>query len=646
MKTITDSLIEMAWTQFWQIAVVALLAIIFSRMVGKRQPHLAYLLWMLVLVKALTPPIWNSPTSLFFWSTTPEVVAASGEIENDAAAVPTSLVQEFAEPTVSPDDSSTMQTVSTPVNRNTLLLYVWVTGMTVILVTQGVQYFRIIRRLRTTSENADSELSQRIAAIVQQIGLKQVPPLWVTSSQSGPAVFGFLKPTIVLPQSTADDRSSEKLDPILTHELIHLRRRDPWHALLQLAAVTLWWWNPLVWFASRSATAERERCCDEEVLGTLGCSAYNYAQCLLDHLAAQSRQAQIPGTLMLTSGTVTQRRLEHIMASNHRFAARPPRWTWLVAIIFSLLLLPVGSAVHSGQETTPAQAETNSPSTASEAVPLGLPDPENPVTAPQLLYLAWQKDGVRSTGMSIPSTVWKPDGTILSQEKSDEILKRVKSFDVHWRQEDDLNPLSMVFQVDGRLVDSPVMPTVITADGVSHSGGATVNSPRNGMIVSAAAPYQSSLANWPEEISVEINYPVENRMNVKTLKKIPDEPVEIAKGVSWYLDSKRAMETDPGTGKMQIAYDKTAAVLQVNRETADKLTQYECRVYLRGQKTPLQGQYSTIIEPDGQLNDIRVSKSFAQKQDIEKVEFVRQRFKTALIKNIPVKLTLLPEAND
>ncbi|WP_417387124.1 hypothetical protein [Gimesia sp.] len=306
----------------------------------------------------------------------------------------------------------------------------------------------------------------------------------------------------------------------------------------------------------------------------------------------------------------------------------------------------MGNAVHSGQETGPAQAETNSPSTEAEAVPLGLPDPENPVTAPKLLYLAWQQDGVRSTGMSIPSTVWKPDGTILSQEKSDEILKQVKSFDVYWRQEDDLNPLSMVFQVDGRLVDSPVLPTVITADGVRHTGGATVNSPRNGMIVSAAAPYQSTLANWPEEIAVEIRYPIENRVIAKTLKEIPDEPVQIAKGVSWYLDPNRARETDPATGKFQIAYDKTAAVLQVNRETADKLTQYECRVYLRGQKAPLQGQYSTIIEPDGQLNEIRVSKSFAQKQDIEKVEIVRQRFKTGLIKNIPVKLLLLPEAND
>lgn len=646
MNSMTDPLLEMAWTQFWQIAVVVLLAIVFSLSVGKHRVHLSYLMWMLVLVKALTPPIWNSPTSLFFWSTTPEVVATSSETQIDVAAVPAPPVQEFAKPAASLDDSPTTQTELTAVNWKTLLVFVWVAGMILMLVIQGVQYFRIIRRLRHTSEDADSELNKRIATIVQQIGLKRVPTLWVTSSFCGPAVFGFLKPTIVLPQSTANDRSTDILDPILTHELIHLRRRDPWYALLQLAAVTAWWWNPLVWYASRAATAERERCCDEEVLGTLDCSACNYAQCLLDNLAAQSRQSQIPGTLMLTSGTINQRRLEHIMVNNHRFVSRPPRWLWLVAIVFGLLLLPVGSAVQSGQQAATEQTDEKTLQTESEAVPLGLHDPEKPVTTPKLLYLGWQKDGVHSTGMSIPSTLWNPDGKILSQAKSDEILKKVKSFDVYWRQEDDLNPLSMVFQVDGRLRDSPVMPTVITADGVRHSSAATVNTPRYGLIVSAAAPYESSLSKWPEEISLEIKYPIENRVIIKTLKEIPDEPVKIAKGVSWYLDPKRAMETDPGTGRMQMAYDKTAAVLQINRETADKLTQFECRVYLRDQKKPLRGHYSTIIESDGQQNEIRVSDSFGQKQDIEKVEILRQRYKTSLIKNIPLKLQLLPEVNE
>ena len=44
--------------------VVALLV----KLLGRRRPHLAYILWMVVLVKGLTPPLWSSPTSVFSWT--------------------------------------------------------------------------------------------------------------------------------------------------------------------------------------------------------------------------------------------------------------------------------------------------------------------------------------------------------------------------------------------------------------------------------------------------------------------------------------------------------------------------------------------------------------------------------------------------
>ena len=48
---------SLAWLQFLQvtvlIAVVGLLAGLFCR----RRPHLAYVLWILVLLKCLTPPL-------------------------------------------------------------------------------------------------------------------------------------------------------------------------------------------------------------------------------------------------------------------------------------------------------------------------------------------------------------------------------------------------------------------------------------------------------------------------------------------------------------------------------------------------------------------------------------------------------------
>lgn len=72
------------WSQMWQ--VTALLAIVASatRLVCRRRPHLAYMLWLLVLLKCLTPPIWSSPTGLFSWAQRRVMPAETGSVENDA----------------------------------------------------------------------------------------------------------------------------------------------------------------------------------------------------------------------------------------------------------------------------------------------------------------------------------------------------------------------------------------------------------------------------------------------------------------------------------------------------------------------------------------------------------------------------------
>ena len=63
-----DRLVELAWDQLWQVSAVAVVVAALVHVFGHRRPHLAYLLWLLVLVKCLTPPVWSSPTGVFSWA--------------------------------------------------------------------------------------------------------------------------------------------------------------------------------------------------------------------------------------------------------------------------------------------------------------------------------------------------------------------------------------------------------------------------------------------------------------------------------------------------------------------------------------------------------------------------------------------------
>jgi hypothetical protein len=276
------------------------------------------------------------------------------------------------------------------------------------------------------------------------------------------------------------------------------------------------------------------------------------------------------------------------------------------------------------------------PNTESRGVVDEQPEPSADSRPPKLLYLAWQEDGIESTGKAIEHILWDTDGEIIELSEAREILQRVKSFDVHWRQEGGLHPLVLVFGIDEQLkAPAPLLASVIAPDGTRHSSGSAGNRPSGGMIVSAVAPEKRALEQWPSDVSLEVSYPLENLTTIRTVTRIPDEPIEVDPGVTWYIDGSRAVERNEATGETVRAESKVAAVLQKQREP-EVLATYGARVYLRGHEEPVDEVYSTIIEPNGVLHEIRVSEAFGGKEEIERVEFVRQRRARHVYQNVPL----------
>ena len=53
------------WTQIWQVTAVAAIVFLAVKLLAKDKPHLAHVLWALVLIKCITPPIFSSHISPF-----------------------------------------------------------------------------------------------------------------------------------------------------------------------------------------------------------------------------------------------------------------------------------------------------------------------------------------------------------------------------------------------------------------------------------------------------------------------------------------------------------------------------------------------------------------------------------------------------
>jgi hypothetical protein len=66
MNLPADQLFRLAWMQFGQVTALILAVGLLTRLGCRQRPHLAYVLWMVVIAKCLTPPLWSSPLGVFW----------------------------------------------------------------------------------------------------------------------------------------------------------------------------------------------------------------------------------------------------------------------------------------------------------------------------------------------------------------------------------------------------------------------------------------------------------------------------------------------------------------------------------------------------------------------------------------------------
>ena len=134
-----------------------------------------------------------------------------------------------------------------------------------------------------------------VTQLSSRLDLRRVPDVLMSSRALPPLVWSIgLCPRVILPSELFARLSSEAQATILAHELVHIRRRDYLVRLLELAATTVFWWHPVVWWAGRQLRDLEEQCCDGRVLELLPNRPRTYAAALVDTLEFLSAHALAP----------------------------------------------------------------------------------------------------------------------------------------------------------------------------------------------------------------------------------------------------------------------------------------------------------------------------------------------------------------
>ncbi|MHB1483710.1 MAG: M56 family metallopeptidase [Saccharofermentanales bacterium] len=104
--------------------------------------------------------------------------------------------------------------------------------------------------------------------------------IYESANVTTPTVYGIFNPKIILPADIADN----KIDYILAHEQIHIKRKDNLIRIAAISVACIHWFNPLVWIFLRYFLVDMELTCDSKVLKKLSENEKNeYAHALLDY---------------------------------------------------------------------------------------------------------------------------------------------------------------------------------------------------------------------------------------------------------------------------------------------------------------------------------------------------------------------------
>jgi beta-lactamase regulating signal transducer with metallopeptidase domain len=116
----------------------------------------------------------------------------------------------------------------------------------------------------------------------QQLNLRRKLKVVTTTRIQSPAVFGLLRPILLMPVGYIRRLSRKDTEYMLLHELAHIKRGDLIaHSLCMLIQLA-YWYNPLLWLVCKQLRHLRELCCDATVASLLRDKTVEYRQTLLE----------------------------------------------------------------------------------------------------------------------------------------------------------------------------------------------------------------------------------------------------------------------------------------------------------------------------------------------------------------------------
>lgn len=367
LQTVFSTVLTMSLAAGYIICILLIV-----RLFLKKMPKVfSYVLWFAVLFRLLCPITFQSGLSLLnglYSSPAVENIADTGFLPKGYGANGISDLHQAgsisADLTAVPDSPSEAEPGTG--DRNTgdtsgILGYfplIWLFGMSALLSLSVISYAGLKKRLSTAVKITDN--------------------IYQTDAIMTPFVCGFFHPRIYLPPGL-DERTKSC---ILLHENTHISRKDHIVKLLFFLALSIHWFNPLVWLAFYCMSRDMEMACDERVLELLSPKeglAYTKRDYSMSLLSLADRSLPFLYAPLSFSEHPAKSRIKNILAYK-----RPSFWVMAVLGILCVLVIVSCASNPAAREEKAENQEAASPSPTpymEEEAPKTEENTEEPITA-------------------------------------------------------------------------------------------------------------------------------------------------------------------------------------------------------------------------------------------------------------------------
>lgn len=362
----SELLMRLGWTSVQSAVLVALVWGV-CRLLPQLPAATRCRLWWLVAAQAVLGLVWSSPLEL-------AVLPAPATMTAPAMALPAFDAAAQAAPVAYAP--AAVDTATMAWSWPSLLLALWIAGV-LLMVAHSLRGYRASRALvRSATECTDAGLQQALQLAAEAHGLRRAPRLKLSAQIRSPQLIGPWRPVLLLPARELPAMSADDLDMALTHELIHLQRRDLWWGLLPALSQHLFFFHPLVHVAAREYALAREEACDGAVVAGHDHCRHDYGR-LLVQLGVAPRPA-----VGVASASPNLRSLKRRLRTLQQTRSMPR----VVSLAITALFVVVGVAplrLVAAPPPPPAPQVPLAPIPPAPPAPAREPLPPPPVSAPQ-----------------------------------------------------------------------------------------------------------------------------------------------------------------------------------------------------------------------------------------------------------------------